>query len=37
MKCKNCGQELGIADDSVGETIGFVCINPTCSEHGVVV
>jgi len=36
-KCKNCGKELRIADDPVGETLGFVCANPNCSECGVIV
>lgn len=36
-KCKNCGKELGIADDAVGETLGLVCVNPKCSECGVIV
>ena len=37
MYCKNCGKELGIAEDPVGETLGFVCINPDCSESGIIV
>lgn len=36
-KCKSCGKELRIADDPVGETLGFVCANLDCSEYGVIV
>jgi len=36
-RCKNCGRELQDAEDKIGETIGFVCVNPNCSERGVIV
>ena len=37
MNCKTCGKELGYVDDSIGETLGLVCINPKCSENGLIV
>lgn len=35
-KCKSCGKELGYAIDGDGDTV-IVCINPKCSENGVII
>jgi len=37
MKCKSCGKELAIANDKIGESLGAVCINPNCSECGLII
>ena len=36
-KCNACGNELAMADDLIGVTLGFVCINKGCSEYRVIV